>query len=190
MGRHIQNRLVPDPSMTDAEYLHQKNQERERAEGLGIEPRLSIGKVWVQENAVTRMGALCFIRKREAHHEMAAERFKSLYEARYGHGNTGSDPSKIQVDKSNMAHDNGMAAMLDRTVELDNAKAALSTAAYDRLVALVILEIPVGEGLHWRSRSGMVDIVLGDLDALCVAWKLKTTPRKGAFGGTGLEPAV
>jgi hypothetical protein len=72
--------------MTDSEYLHQKNLERERAEAKGTEPRLTIGKVWVEENAITRIGALVFIRRREAHHELAAERFKGLYEARYGAG--------------------------------------------------------------------------------------------------------
>jgi hypothetical protein len=174
--------------MTDAEYLYQKNREQDRARSLGTEPRTTIGKVWVQENAITRMGALCFIRKREPHHEMAAERFKSLYEARYGHGNTGSDPSKIQVDKSNLAHDNGMAAMLDRTVELDKAKAGLSTEAYDRLVAAIILEIPVGEGFHWRNRSAMIDLVLSDLDTLSVIWKLRSRDRGPVPGQGRTEP--
>lgn len=172
MGREIRNRLVPDPSMTDSEYLHQKNLERERAEATGKEPRLTIGKVWVEENAITRIGALVFIRRREAHHELAAERFKSLYEARYGAGNPSMDPGRIQVDTSPIAHDSGMAAKLDNTWQLDVARATMGKEAFDRLVALLVLEIPVGNGLTSRPRQRSIDRVLADLDALSGIWKL------------------
>lgn len=173
MGRiEIRNRLVPDPMMTDAEYLHQKNVERERAEAMGREPRLSIGKVWVQENATARIGALCFIRRKEAHHEMAAERFKSLYEARYGAGNGSMDPGRVQVDTSPIAHDSGMAAKIDRTIDLRDAETQLGKPAFDRLVALLVLCIPAGEGLSSRPRQRAVDAVLVDLDNLATVWRL------------------
>lgn len=171
MGRiQVRSRLVPDPLMTDAEYLYQKNRERDRAEREGREPRLSIGKVWVKENALSRIGALCFIRKREAHHEAVAERFKSLYEARYGAGNPVMDPGRVQVDTSPIAHDSGMAAKIDRTADLKRAEDALGKAAFDRLVALLVLEIPAGEGMHWRKRSLSVDEVLSDIDQLAAIW--------------------
>lgn len=172
VGREIRNRLVPDPSMTDSEYLHQKNLERERAEAKGTEPRLTIGKVWVEENAITRIGALVFIRRREAHHELAAERFKGLYEARYGAGNPIMDPGRIQVDTSPVAHDSGMAAKLDRTWQLDLAKSEMGKEAFDRLVAVLVLEIPAGEGQTSRPRQRCIDRVLSDLDTLSGIWKL------------------
>lgn len=170
MGRIIQNRLVPDPSMSDAEFLHQKNQERDRAEALGIEPRLSIGRVWVQENAVERMGALCFIRRRERHHEAAAEQFKALYEARYGAGNPAMDASRVVVDTSPQAHDSGMAAKIDRTWQLRQAEEGLGKSAFNRLVALLVLHIPAGEGLSSRPRQRTIDMVLSDLDQLSSIW--------------------
>lgn len=178
MGRLIRNRLVPDPSITDAEYLYQKNRERERAESEGREPRLSIGRVWVEENAVSRIGALCFIRRREPHHEAAAEKFKGLYEARYGAGNPAIDPSRVIVDNSPIAHDSGMAAKIDRTVAIESAEKLLGKEAFNRLVALLVLEEPVQEGAtilpsgepNRRHVRKAVDVVLGDLDALSVIW--------------------
>lgn len=176
--------------MTDAEYLYQKNRERDRAESMGTEPRLSLGKVWVQENAITRMGALCFIRKREPHHEQVAERFKNHYERAFGAGNPGSDPSRVQVDTSKVAHDSGIVSKIEHASKIHQAEKALGKEAFDRLVAVIILEIPAGDGLHWRSRSGMVDLVLSDLDALSVVWKLSSDPSRGSLGGTRLEPAA
>jgi len=173
VGREIRNRLVPDPSMTDSEYLHQKNREHDRAEAAGEEPRLTIGKVWVQENAITRIGALVFIRRREPHHELAAERFKGLYEARYGAGNPSMDPGRIQVDTSPIAHDSGMAGKLDRTWQLDLAKNEMGKEAFDRLVAVLVLEIPAGEGMSSRPRQRCIDRLLSDLDALAGIWKLR-----------------
>lgn len=191
MGRHISNRLVPDPSMSDAEYIHQRNRERERAEALGVEPKLTIGKVWAQENAVTRMGALCFIRRRQQHHELAAERFKTLYETCYGSGNPGLDPSRVQVDTSARAHDNNIIVRISKADKLREAKDGLGDHAFNRVIACVVLEIPAGEGLHWRARTAMVDLVLNDLERLAVIWKLSTVPLKGNFDGRlGLEPAA
>lgn len=180
MAQIIQNRLVPDPLMTSAEYLHQRNVERERAEALGIEPRLSIGKVWVSENALTRLGALAFIRRRKPHHEMAAERFKSTYEAKYGAGNPAMDPSRVQVDTSPRGHDSGMAAKIDRTTDIRDAERYLGKPAFDRLVALLVLCIPVGDCAprlpsgrpNDRSVKAMTDLVLADLDKLGVMFKL------------------
>ena len=171
MGKLLQQRLVPDPSMSDSEFLYQQNRERDRARSIGVKPRTSIGKVIVEENAITRIGALAYIRRREQHHEFAAERFKSLYEARYGSGNPAMDASRIQVDSSPIAHDSGMAAKLDRTEAIKDAEVALGKDAFDRLVALLALEEPAGEGQGWRKRFASVDQVLRDLDALSVHWK-------------------
>lgn len=166
----IQNRLVADPMMTDAEYLHQKNAERDRAETAGQQPRMSIGKVWVTENAMTRIGALCFIRRREAHHEHAAETFKSLYETRYGQGNPASDLARPMVDSSPVAHDSGMAAKIDRTAAIEMAEKQLGRAAFGRVVALVVLCAPAGDGLSSRPRQRAVDAVLADLERLASIW--------------------
>jgi hypothetical protein len=169
--------------MTAAEFYHQQSTEFERANRARSKPNLNVGKVWVEENAMTRIGALCFIRKpkREDHHERAAERFKDAYEALYGSGVPALDNSRPVVDRSPVAHDSGMAAKLDRGNDmialvsgfpLHNIKAILSPEAVDRLVACVVLGIPCGEGRHWRDREKAIDALLGDLDALCVHWQL------------------
>lgn len=157
--------------MTDSEFYHQQAQEREDAERLGRDPRLTIGKVWVQENAMERIGALCFIRRREAHHEMAAERFKALYEARYGIGNPALDASRVVVDTSPIAHDSGMAAKIDNTWRLKQAE-DYDKPMFNRLVALLVLCEPAGDGLSSRPRQRNVDLVLNDLDRLSTLWGL------------------
>ena len=88
LPKKIDNRLVPDPLMTDSEFLHQRQSNPTKP---------NIGRVWVQENAITRIGALCFIRRRLHHHEMAAERFKGIYESCYGSGTPAVDPSNEPV---------------------------------------------------------------------------------------------
>ena len=161
----IRNRLVPDPSMSDAEYLHQQARHPGRP---------NIGKVYVKENALTRLGGLAHIRQRQHHHEMAAERFKSLYEARYGVAAPGLDPSRVRVDASPRGHDSGMAARLDRTATLEQAMAQLGKAAADRLVALLVLGVAAGDlpraGTGWRARKASVETVLEDLERLAVFW--------------------
>lgn len=165
------NRLIPDPSMTDSEYIHQHNLERERAQKAGVKPNLDVGKVWAEERSITRLGALCYIRppRRQPHHEAAAERFKSMYEARYGIGNPAIDAGRPIVDNSPIAHDSGMAAKIDRTWRLKQAEDH-DKAMFDRLVALLVLEVPAGDGQHWRHRSASVDQVLADLDCLAAIW--------------------
>jgi hypothetical protein len=161
----LQNRRVQDPSLTDANYY------AARAARPG-DPHL--GKVWVQENAMERIGALCFIRRRLAHHEQAAERFKTLYEARYGSGNPAMDPSRVQVDTSPIAHDSGMAAKIDRTKDIRDAEDALGKPMFDRIVACVVLGIPAGKGHHWRKRAVHVGALLDALDSLSTIWGMRT----------------
>jgi len=145
MGRKTMtaNRLVPDPSMTDAEYYAQR---------AANPTKPQIGKVWVEERAETRIGALAFIRRKLGHHEKAAEWFKNAYEALYGGIAPAIDMSKVRVDTSIMAHDNGAVARLDRSEQLRalivgtrNAPPLLSKDATDRIVACVVLGIPCNE---------------------------------------------
>lgn len=182
MGRITNSRLVPDPMMTDAEFLHKQGIERERAQRLGVKPDLNVGKAWATENSVTRLGALCFIRppRRQPHHEHAAERFKSMYEALYGVGSPALDASRVVVDTSPIAHDSGMAGKIDRSGQL-RAVEAHDKAMFNRLVALLVLCIPVSEYAP-KASSGrtndrrvkqLVSEALDDLDRLSELWGLQ-----------------
>lgn len=139
-------------------------------------------RVTVEENAMTRIGALVFIRKREDHHERAAAEFKSLYEARYGGQGGAMDPSRVQVDTSPIAHDSGMAAKIDRTVKLEMAMKAMDKDSLDRLVACLILGVtcedqsdtlPSGKA-NMRQSGRCVDETLAALDALSTMWGYRT----------------
>jgi len=163
------SRLVPDPSMTDAEYYAQRQANPTKPQ---------IGKVWVEENPVTRMGALAFIRKRLHHHEIAAERFKTDYEALFGSGVPALDNARPVVDRSPVAHDSGMAAKIDRGASLLAAMKYLGADGRDRIIACVVLAIPC-EDAAARLPSGEpnrrhvkreVDALLDALDSLSTFW--------------------
>lgn len=164
MKGRIQTREVDNPSLTDGlAYSEQRNAHL---------------KVTVTENAMTRIGALCFVRRRQPHHEMAAERFKSLYEARYGVGNPALDASRVIVDTSPVAHDSGMAAKLDRTADVERAIDYLNGA--ERVISCVVLGVPCGDSAP-VSKSGRkndryvareVEALLSDLDSLSTLWGL------------------
>lgn len=180
-GRHIQHRLIPDPSMTDAEFIHQQSVEMERANATRTKPNLNLGKVLAKENAMTRMGALCFIRQRLDHHERAAERFKTGYEAMFGSGTPALDNSRPVVDTSPIAHDSGMAGKIDRGYDmrrliygLNGQPPVLSQAETDILVATLVLCIPAGQGLSSRPRQRSVDNLLAALDSLSSFWGYKS----------------
>ena len=139
-------------------------------------------RVTVEENAMTRIGALCFIRKREDHHERAAAEFKSLYEARYGGQGGAMDPSRVQVDTSPIAHDSGMAGKIDRTVKLEMALKAMDKSTKDRLVACLVLGVscedqsdtlPSGRA-NMRQSGKCVEETLAALDWLATQWGYRT----------------
>jgi len=172
--------------ITDAEYLYRKRQEAERAEKTGRLPNLDVGKVWVEENGLSRIGALTYIRRRQPHHERAAERFKNEYERLYGAGNPAMDPSRIQVDTSPIAHDSGMAARVDRgrsileviygipaTAERAGVPAVLSPRSAQRVIASIVLEEPcqsMAVSDSRKDRDEAVELLLADLDTLAVFW--------------------
>jgi hypothetical protein len=139
-------------------------------------------RVTVEENAMTRIGALCFIRKREDHHERAAAEFKSLYEARYGGQGGAMDPSRVQVDTSPIAHDAGMAGKIDRTVKLEIALKAMDKLTKDRLIACLVLGVscedqsdtlPSGRA-NMRQSGRCVEETLAALDELATMWGYRT----------------
>jgi hypothetical protein len=173
MGIHIQSRLVPDPSMTDAEFIHQ------RAENP---TKPNIGKVLVQENTVTRIGALAFIRRRLHHHEIAAQRFKSDYEALFGSGVPALDNARPVVDTSKVAHDSGMASKIDRGAGLRAAMDYLGKDARDRVIACIVLCIPCEDAAdilpsgepNRRHVKREVDALLDALDSLSTFWGCRT----------------
>lgn len=79
-NRMMAHRLVHDPMMTDAEFQFQKRQEAERAERLGRNPRLDIGKIMASVNMLELIGGLARITEgREEHHMMAAARFRTIH---------------------------------------------------------------------------------------------------------------
>jgi hypothetical protein len=164
----LNERTVDNPMLTDGlAYSGQRN----------VHYRIK-----VTENAITRIGALCYIKRREPYHEQAAERFKSGYEALFGSGTPALDNSRPVVDTSPQAHDSGMAAKIDRGYDMralvwgfgPDRPAILSKKHIDRLVAALVLCIPPGQGLSSRPRQRAVDELLEAMDSLSNYWGLRS----------------
>lgn len=164
----LETRMVPDPSMTDSEYLHQR---RTRPNSPNV------GRVQVMGNAMTRIGALCYIERASETQKSAAACFKSDYEALYGSGMPAVDAGRIQVDHSKMAHDTGMAARLDKWAKVQLAIQDLGMKDSNRVIAVVVLCIPVKDLLtkdHWRAKKQETDALLASLDEIAPLWGLAT----------------
>lgn len=128
--------------MTDAEYYAQR---------AANPTKPTIGKVWAEENASTRIGGLALIRRKLGHHERAAEWFKNAYEALYGGMAPAIDMGKVRVDTSIMAHDNGAVARLDQGRDLlelivgtQTRPPRLPKPATDRIISCVVFGDPAG----------------------------------------------
>lgn len=152
--------------MSDAEYYHQRS----------IKPGPNVGKVLVEENPMSRIGALCYIGHRSAMQERAAEMFKALYESLYG-AQPAMDLANPVVDRTIVAHDAGMASRVDRSDQMDKALKALGRASFNRIVASVCMGISFRD-YHWRKRKEEVQALLDSLDDLASVWDLKTKPPK------------
>ncbi len=171
----ISNRLVPDPSMSDSEYIHQR---------ASNPTKPNIGKVYVATNMTTLIGGLALVRRALDHHKRAAEWFKTAYESLYGGGMSPAlDMAKVRVDTSIMAHDNGEMARVDRGRALtdmimgrrDGGRVIppqLSREESDRIIASVVLGIPCGDMVdvlpsgrkNRRQEAREVDALLDALD--------------------------
>lgn len=167
----LEERVVDNPSYTDGLYYADASTVRDQ--------RL---RHTVTGNAMTRIGALCFIRARQPHHEQAAARFKSLYESLLGSGAPAVDPERQPVDTSPTAHDNGMAARVDGYAELRSVETSIGKVAFNRIVASIVLgvtceemadKVPSGQP-NKRQVAVLVGKLLDALDQVAAHFKLAT----------------
>lgn len=163
-------------------------------DGLYYGGRRDTAKITVHEAATTRIGALSFIRpydkkkgdvqpgRRFPYHEQAAERFKSDYEALYGSAGGAVDPSNEPVDTSVVAHDNGLAARLDRGERLRRAKDYLGKGAFNEMIDMLIFCTPASEYAdimpsgqrNQRQISKIEEARLAILESLSIHWGFRT----------------
>jgi hypothetical protein len=138
-------RMIDNPFETDGVFQHKRLTDPTYA-----------GKHEVTSNELTRIGALCFIPHRLPHHERSAERFKNEYEALYGSVSPAVDPAREPVQSSPTAHDNGMAARIDRSHSLRAAMAILDKSELDLILTAVCMGIPSRE-LVSKDKNGRGD---------------------------------
>lgn len=88
--RHVVQRMVPDPSMSDAEFHHQRQ----------VKPGPNVGKVEAQVNLVELIGGLARIPDREPVQEEAAARYRKLWDRAQIGGARAIDYAQARVDTS------------------------------------------------------------------------------------------
>jgi hypothetical protein len=175
-----ESRKVDNPLLTEGERRAQWEREIESALRQSRPASMDAVKIWAEENTLTRIGALAYIRppRRQHHHEIAAETFKGLYEERYGSVGGAVDPSNEPVDTSAVAHDSGMAARIDRTVKIEMVETTLGKLVFNRLVAHIVMAtpcaayadiLPSGQP-NKRQVDKCVERLLQDLDDLAALW--------------------
>ena len=90
MTRVIEHRLMQDPSMSDAEYFHQ------RQEKSGP----NVGKVYVQMNMVEMIGGLARLKGASEMQIMAAARYRNAFDRAQIGGARAVDYAAVKVDTS------------------------------------------------------------------------------------------
>lgn len=182
----VQQRLVPDPMVTDAEFQFRKRQEAERAEKTGRAPNLDIGKIMANVNMLEMIGGLARITDgRLEHHIMAAARFRTVHSlAQIGNARS-IDYEAIRVD--------GEPARLTPLEIGDNARReyrSIIQALGMRLGALVenvvihdkpvrAIAIGYGYGESGTARRKIRQDLLFGLDLVAEHMQLKTRTNRG-----------
>jgi len=158
----IVTRIVDDPYISDAELAEQRRRHPDRAHMLG--------KVKALSNEVERIGALIYIRRRLAHHEQAAARFKADYEALFGLQPGALDMSSIRVDGGKVTADDKMVNRIHRGRRLVAVIEVLGPVNTNRVVAAIVLASPISERVDQMpsgpNRRQVVTEVHALLDAL------------------------
>lgn len=169
--RHVVERLVPDPSMSDAEFYHLR---RVRG-GDGV------GKVAVAVNLVELIGGLARIESRTVVQEEAAARYRKLWDSAQLGGARAVDYAKARVDTSGSSEEAVFEIGEAARREMARLRGELGAGASRLLDRVIIhdesLRAVAGKGARGRAR---VQCELMDaLDLVADHFRLGK-PKRGA----------
>jgi hypothetical protein len=167
-GRQIEQRLVPDPMMTDAEYF-----ERRR-----VRPGPNVGKVSADINMVELIGGLARVKNRTPLQEVAAARFRLLHERAHLSSARTMDYTAVRVDVS--ARSGGGAAEHGEQARRDYRAAVrhLGMLASSIVERVVIYDMSLREVAGGGGRASVLagEALRQALDDLAVHFKLVSKP--------------
>jgi hypothetical protein len=163
--RIVQHRLVQDPSMTDAEYYHQRN----------VKSGPNVGKVVVAMNMVEYIGGLSRLSGASEMQIMAAAKYRQVYDRAQIGGARAVDYAAVKVDTSGPSDDPLAGRVAD---DLEAYKRAvrhlgmMTSALVERVVCHDSALTTRGMGARARARAK--DELFTALDDLAEHFKLTT----------------
>lgn len=170
MGQHISHRLIPDPSMTDAEYFEQRR----------TKSGPNVGKVHAAVNLGELIGGLARIDRRTDVHEEAAIRYRNLFDRAQIGGARAIDYAAAKVDTSGPSE----LAVFEVGAAAREAYSAVTlhlgmirSGLIERIVCHD-MSISSMAGRRHRARVRLTNDLLSSLDELAVYFKLVS--RKAA----------
>jgi hypothetical protein len=133
----IEKKLVPDPSMSRAEFLH-------RLDMAGSMSR-KLGKVTADVSMTSLIGGLARIKGRTEVQTMAASRFRTLAEQAQIGGARALDYGAVRVDTSGPSQDGVVEATEDARRKYEAAKNCLRGEALGVVERLIVMDQTVSE---------------------------------------------
>jgi len=157
-------RLIPDPSMTDAEYFEQRR----------TKSGPNVGKVVAQFNMLELIGGLARIEGRSEVQEAAAAKYRMLHERAQIGGAKAIDYEKAKVDSSGPREDMVEAIGAGARQEYEAATRFLGMLRSSLVERIVVHDMSIssiaGRGGH-QMRSAKREL-LAALDDLAVHFKM------------------
>lgn len=166
--RHVEVKLIQDPSMTDAEFWHQ----RQTRSGPNV------GKVGAAISMIELIGGLARIKGRTEPQEAAAAKFRMLFDRAQIGGAKATDYTKQRVDTSGPQQDASAEIGDDARRQYRDAVQYLGLVRSSLIERVVVHDQAIsaiaGKGARGRDRATR-ELLLA-LDDLAVHFRLATKP--------------
>lgn len=160
----IETMMVQDPSMTDAEYYHQRQ----------MKPGPHVGKVAARVSMSSLIGGLARLHGVTDAQKMAAARYRSLYEGAQIGGARAVDYAAVKVDTSGPPPQLAIEHGEDARRKYSAAVRHLGMIRSSLVESVIVHDIPMVKiaGLSSRARARKTQELFDILDDLAVHFKL------------------
>lgn len=162
--REVGFRLVPDPSMTDAEYFHQR-----QAKSGPL-----VGKVTVAISMIELIGGLARIKDRSEAQEAAAAKYRLLHERAQIGGGRAIDYAAVKVDTSGQSGSASVEIGEDARRQYKDAVRYVGMTRSSLVERVVVYDQSISAlaGKGSRARARATRDLLEALDDLAVHFRL------------------
>jgi hypothetical protein len=169
--RIIQHRLVQDPSISDAEYFHQRQ----------MKSGPNVGKAVVQMNMIELIGGLARLTGASEMQIMAAAKYRMVYDRAQIGGARAVDYAAVKVDTSGPRGDVLFGSVTDALDSYKNAVRHLGMLRSNLVERVVCHDQSLTHrGMGARARLRAKDELFEALDDLAEHFKLSTRRAKAA----------